>query len=492
MTVPPGPLPGGLDRDTIVAEVGRVLTALPHGASALVAISGGPDSTALAHLVAEARPDLALHLAHVRHGLRDDEADVRLVEAHAAALGLPLEIRAVEVAGSGDGVEAAARDARYRGLRRIASDVGAAWVLLGHTADDQAETVLLRIARGTGVDGLGAMTATRPDVGDADAGERDVVLVRPLLRVRRADVRGFIAGEGLAAVEDPMNRDRAFTRVRARHELLPALGEVGPDPVGALGRLADLARDDARALALEAAAAYAQRRRRYGPVECLPDRAVHEADPARARRLVRHLLAAVSGDPLPVEAAHVQAVLELDPGAAVDVPGSRVTRGGGWLAAAPHGLERPQPAPVAVPGTTPWSAAGLEIVATTGAEDHDGQLRMPLGLRWSPPRPSVPGVVVPPGGDAGLGTVVLGPGALRGLTVRARREGDRVTAAAGTRKLQDVLVDAGVPRAVRDLLPVVERDGAVLWIPGVAVDAEAARAGRERPAVRLHVRSAGP
>ena len=196
-----GPLPAGQSRAALLDEVVRVLAGIPADAALVVACSGGPDSSALAHLVAEARPDVHLHLVHVRHGLRDDDRrDVEVVRTHAAWLDVPLAIVDVEVVPDGHGTEAAARDARYAALRTEAATSGAHAIAVGHTADDQAETVLFRLARGTGIDGLAAMDAVSGD------------LLRPLLRLRRDDVHRFVALEGLPHAEDPTNQDPAVRR----------------------------------------------------------------------------------------------------------------------------------------------------------------------------------------------------------------------------------------------------------------------------------------
>lgn len=485
---PPGPLPPGIDREGLVAEVSRALEALPAGAGALVALSGGPDSTALAHLVAEARPDLELSLGHVRHGLRDDAADLDTVRDHAHALGLPLRIAEVDVLRRGQGLEAAARDARYAALRRLAREADAGWIILGHTADDQAETLLLRIARGTGVSGLAGMAALSGD------------LVRPLLRLRRSDIRRFVTLEELRTVEDPTNRDPAIRRARARHSVLPAFEALAPDPVGALGRLADLARVDAGYLEAEAARVALTAVRPYGPARAIATEALARLDAAVAPRVVRRLLAAVRGTPMAVTAAHVNAVLALQPGQAVDLPGATVTLGGGWLAAVPHQPPEAVIAPLAVPGTTSWPPADVDVVVVA-SRDSVAQPHLPRGRQRA--ADVVPEQALPPGGDPTLGQVVLG--GLEGdegdgtalspshagpaeLVVRPRRPGDRVRGRAGTQKLQDLFVDAGIPRAVRDLVPVVALGERLLWVPGVAVDAPADAAGRVMPDLHIAVR----
>lgn len=471
-TGPTGPLGPGLSGDEVVAEVGRVLAPLPRDAAAVVAASGGPDSTALAHLTAAARPDLRLTLAHVRHGLRDDRADVAAAQRLATVLGLPLEVTEVTVEPAGEGVEAAARRARYAALRAAAVAAGAGAVLVGHTAEDQAETLLLRIARGTGVGGLGGMDPIRPH-------GRDLQIIRPLLRVRRPDLRRFVAQQGLEVAEDPTNRDPTVRRAVVRHEILPLLQRVGADPVGALARLADLAREDDRLLDRQAAAVAATLVRPYGPARALPTDALDALDPATARRVLRRLLDEVRPGRPPLAAGHVDAVVALRPGDAVDLPGATVTRGGGWLAAVPQRLSRGAPVPLQVPGVTPWRPAGVAIAARPASRLAPGPRRSAGDAASS--------ATVPPGGDAALVAVLLGADATTGLSVRTRRPGDRLRTAAGTRKLQDVLVDAGVPRAVRDLLPVVVRADRVLWVPGVVVDTDAAAAGAARPALALTV-----
>ncbi|MBW3659979.1 MAG: tRNA lysidine(34) synthetase TilS [Actinobacteria bacterium] len=476
-TPPPGPLPEGQSRDRILAEVGRALDVVPEGTTVLVALSGGPDSTALAYLTAEARPDLQLVLGHVRHGLRDDREDVRVVTDHARFLGARLEVAEVVVRPTGEGVEAAARAHRYAALRRQAREAGAAFVLLGHTAEDQAETVLMRLARGTGVPGLGGMAVNRGG------------LLRPMLRLRRSDVRRFVVHEGLAAVEDPMNRDRTFTRTIARSEVLPVLARLGPDPVAALARLADVARDDADKLDLDASQVLVGIVRRYGPVWLLRRDDLDGLHPAIANRVVRDVVSHARGTDDPPSASQVARVLSLEAGAAADLPGVSATAGGGWLAIGPQDLVEAPDVPLAVPGRTRWGPGRVDVVAIdeSSARPADRQLALDLGERWSPPDVEVPPGLVPPGGRDELGRVVLGEVHVPELVVRARRPGDRIRTGGGTRKLQDVLVDAGVPRLIRDLVPLVAHGDRVLWVPGIAVDAAALAAGRRSPRLLLHL-----
>lgn len=219
------------------------LAALPEGSTVIVALSGGADSLALAAATAFEASRLGLRAASltVDHGLQDDSAEVAARAARTAAeLGLdPLIVR-VDVAGEG-GPEAAARDARYGVLRDAAADVRAAAVLLGHTLDDQAETVLLGLARGSGAASLQGMAPVRED----DDGVR---WVRPLLGVRRETTRAFCAASALDPWDDPHNLDDRYARVRVRERVLPVLeAELGPGIAEALVRTAEQLREDAEA-----------------------------------------------------------------------------------------------------------------------------------------------------------------------------------------------------------------------------------------------------
>ncbi len=219
------------------------LAELPEGSTVIVALSGGADSLALAAATAFEAPKLGVRAASltVDHGLQDDSAEVASGAARTAAeLGLdPLLVR-VDVAGEG-GPEAAARDARYGVLRDAAIDVGAAAVLLGHTLDDQAETVLLGLARGSGAASLQGMAPVRED----DDGVR---WVRPLLGVRRETTRAFCAASALEPWDDPHNIDGRYARVRVRERVLPVIeAELGPGIAEALARTAEQLREDAEA-----------------------------------------------------------------------------------------------------------------------------------------------------------------------------------------------------------------------------------------------------
>ena len=225
--------------------VRTALADLPDGATVLVALSGGADSLALtAATVFEARArDMKVFSLTVDHQL---QAGSDRVAATAAAMAERLGVddalqTAVDVSGRGEGLEAAARGARYAALRGIADAERAAAVLLGHTLDDQAETVLLGLARGSGATSLQGMAPVRED-------EDGLRWIRPLLTVRRETTRAFCAASDLEVWDDPHNTDARFARVRARENVLPVLeAELGPGIAQALARTAEQLREDAEA-----------------------------------------------------------------------------------------------------------------------------------------------------------------------------------------------------------------------------------------------------
>ncbi len=241
-------MPGGSgtlpppERVAAVARVRRAVTTavdrrgvIAPGESVLIACSGGPDSTALLDAVARLAPPRGwrLAIAHVDHGLRAGSAsEANVVAALAAARGLPFRSILVEVEAGGS-LQDHARNARHAALKAEATRVGASLIALGHTADDQAETVLMRLLAGASPAGLPAMA------------ERERGLARPLLRVWRDATIAYCAALGIEPLVDPSNADPRFLRSRVRNEVIPALEAVFP---GARRRLVVLAQRQRRLL----------------------------------------------------------------------------------------------------------------------------------------------------------------------------------------------------------------------------------------------------
>lgn len=238
--------PGTLAPHERVPEVARVRRAVARaldrdavlvpGERVVVAVSGGPDSTALLDALARLAPPrrLDLHVAHVDHGLREGSAaEAEAVGALAMSRGLPFHALRVDVDAAGGSLQDRARTARHAALRGLAAELEATAIALGHTADDQAETVLMRALQGATPRSLRAMSP------------RDGMLARPLLRLWRVQTVAYCAALGLPVLDDPANADPRFLRSRVRHQVLPLLEEVFP---AARRRLVALAEHQRRLL----------------------------------------------------------------------------------------------------------------------------------------------------------------------------------------------------------------------------------------------------
>lgn len=439
----------------------RVLTTvrkhdlLPAGTRVLAAVSGGADSVALAlvlgRLAATGALDCTLAgLAHLHHGLRgaDADADARFVGALAARLGVPCVTGREDVAArareAGESIETAARRARYAFLDATAASLGATRIATGHTADDQAETLLLRLLRGAGLPGLSGI---RP---------RNGIVIRPLLDAGRADVQAFLQAEGQPWRDDASNADRGIPRNRVRHELMPVLRSIaGPSVTGVLARTAALVRDDADELDRQAI----EMARRDVLTDSSGTRmaiaGLDAAGPALGRRIVRAALAAAAGGRFH-SLEHVEAVRSLireDAPSSVQVPGAVARRDGGVIRvdAAPAGARvAPFEAPLEVPGSVALPEAGVTIAAEVGRCGPDDIAR----LESRGDRVAVQGV------DDAV------------LSVRSRRPGDtfRPLGAPGRRKVQDLFVDRKLARSERDRVPlVVDGKGRIVWVVGHAI-----------------------
>jgi tRNA(Ile)-lysidine synthase len=276
----PGAISKALTRHPFTQRVRRALLAHTHrGQRVLLAVSGGPDSTAMAIAVSAFGPyaGLGLGVASIDHGLRPESAaEVVEVARLAARLGLPFHTQQIRVA-HGAGVEDRARTLRYRALRTIAETEGYDFIATAHTANDQAETVVFRLARGAALRGQRGVLARRGRI------------IRPLLDVERGDVEAFLEAAGVSALVDPSNQDPTYTRVRVRSQVVPAIvRSVGKGSVRNMARSASLAAED-EALLEQLSRKLYRRNVKVVPEGLLADgRALAKAEPALVRRaLVR-------------------------------------------------------------------------------------------------------------------------------------------------------------------------------------------------------------
>lgn len=276
----------------------------------VIAVSGGPDSMALFFALlrigraSKSGPELVV--AHLDHGLRPSSSeDARFVAQAAANAGIEAVVERIDVAAEAasrrENIEATGRAVRYGFLARVAAERRAEAVATGHTATDQAETVVMRLARGTGVDGLAGIAASR----ELATGTR---LVRPMIDSTRDDVLAYCLDREIRFLEDATNADLQRSRAFARHELLPRLERVSPGAAANFARAARLAEDDRKFFSLRVAETMAAWGvATVGRVE-LPVAAVAALEPALRRRVLREAVRRARGDLVRIDMGHIEAI----------------------------------------------------------------------------------------------------------------------------------------------------------------------------------------
>jgi len=395
-----------------VAEVIRRYAIFAPGDRVLVAVSGGSDSLALLTILHELAPalSLSLHVAHFDHRWRANSADdARFVEDIAGRWGYATTIGLANPAAPH--TEDTARVARYQFLRTTAAAAGNNVIALGHTQDDQIETLLLHLLRGAGTHGLAGM---RPRAGE---------LARPLLTTSRKEITDFLRDRNLTPRVDPSNTDPRFARNRLRQSILPALDAFNPKARSLLARAADI-------LAAEDAFLNEETERAFEP-KLLDDRANFiTRPPALQRRLLRRLLPDLTYE-------HIEALRDLiesgQTGRRLILPGTRTAYVAENRIVVRPATDKSKPKPrltVRPCGCDPATFKGRDSVAHVDS----ASIKSPL-------------------------------------MVSARKPGDRLQPLGfpHPKKLQDILVDAHVPRYLRDTLPIVRDQEGIVWIPGVTI-----------------------
>jgi tRNA(Ile)-lysidine synthase len=380
---------GSIPASATIAGLVDASGLVPPGSRVLAAVSGGPDSTALLLALHELGRDVVG--AHFDHALRPDSAaDAEAVAALCKRLSVPLVTERRSGSLAPGSLQAAARAARYSFLERAADAHGRDLIAVAHTADDQAETVVMNLLRGSGPAGLRGMPDRRGRV------------VRPLLAATRAQVVEYLEQAGVTPREDPSNRDRRFLRARVRHLLMPRLDRP---TLLAIAAAAQRFRDRVAAAASDSA-----------------------REPALRMEALRRLYRAAGGADPGLTRGHLAAMDRL----------AQARRTGASLALPGHLVFRVLP-------------DGMEI----------GPTRKPPAAAWRLRERRCSGCSDPAAAHLAAGELSLGH---RSPGLRLQRPGG------GTRKLQDLLVDAHVPRHLRDELPLVFLDGRLAWVPGVALD----------------------
>jgi tRNA(Ile)-lysidine synthase len=427
-----GSADGALDA---LAEVVRRSALVDAISSGVVLISGGPDSACAAAGLARAIGAQDVHALHVNYGLRKEaDRDERICRDLCGRLRIDLHIERPEHLHGN--LQAAARESRYAAAEQLRARTGGDWIATGHTRTDLAETVLYRLAVSPGTRALRGLPAQSGRV------------VRPLLELERAHTRCLATQASLPFADDETNLEPGFARNRVRSEVLPVLRELSRAAERNIAETQAELMEEAHLLervvleALEAAGAGA------GAVAIRAD-ALEGSEPALRRLALRALAERATGRPVPLGRRHAEQIMRL----AALPEGGEVDLGHGVRASCEHGLIRflvsseadaaPEPASLRVPGSCrfgPWEVR---------AEVH-------------------PGSIEPAGPDlATLDAEVLG----EELVVRTWREGDRMRPLGmeGSKSLQDLFADHGVPRSLRHHLPVVTAAGRVVWVAGVAV-----------------------
>lgn len=428
---------------------------LETGEPVLAALSGGADSVALLRvLLALGYPVRAFHLNHCLRGAESDRDEV-FCRTLCERLGVPLTVERIDVgawaAQAGEGVEAAARCIRYE---RLAAAAQGAKIATAHTADDNLETMLFHLSRGTGPKGLAGIPPVRGDI------------IRPLIGVERAQVEAYLTELGQDFVTDSTNLSGDYTRNRIRHEVVPVLRQINPAVCGAAVRLSGLLRQDEAFLREQAEACLTRAARPDGTWETAPLREAHPA--VRSRALRR--MAAQSGMPMrDFTAQHVQALEGLletdDPSAECDLPHGYCARR--EYGAVRLGKRETLPERCEIPLAVPFEGTIWQ-----------GAVRLSL-------RPLEKNAVFYKSFNTfcvDCGTIDSGS-----LCVRTRCAGDRLrlTGNGGSRTLKKLMIDRKIPRLRRDGLAVVADKYGVIAVQDVGMDYSRRPQGGPRMQIKI-------
>ncbi len=435
----------------------------------LVAVSGGPDSVCLLHVLVQLQPELGirLHLAHLNHQLRGVEAedDARYVTELAYRLGIPATIESRNVRSYQTrqrlSLEEAAREVRYTFLAQVAGTVGASQMAVGHTRDDHVETVLMHLIRGAGTRGLRGL---QPGV-TRQIGTGKLTVIRPLLTVNREEIAGYCRYHQLTPRHDTSNRSLSPLRNRIRLKLLPFLKNYNPRITEALLRTSRIAHDDLAFLDSTARRIWDNLAQRQANTISLAKEEFLELPPALQRHLLRIAVEKLLGDLRDIEARHIEDLM-----AALTKPtGKKLNLPGGitftidyhrYLLGADEPVSSPFPPlsgefPLKLPGET--KLPGWQITATiTDREQLAAEVKS-AGNGLTDNRFTAYFDFVKTGDS---------------LVVRARRRGDRFQPLGlnQSKKLGEFMIDARIPRSWRQQVPIIGSPGQIIWVVGWRVD----------------------
>jgi tRNA(Ile)-lysidine synthase len=433
------------------------------GRKLLVAVSGGPDSVCLLSILAGLREELGieLHVAHLNHRLRGDDADadVGYVAELSRRLGIPASVESRDVraykAQHHTSLEEAAREVRYSFLAQVAVEVGAESVAVGHSADDHVETILMHLIRGSGTRGLrGLQPVSRLHITGTD-----LVIIRPLLELSREETTGYCRQHGLNPRTDASNYSLTPFRNRIRHELLPQLQKYNPQIAKSLLRTARIAADDLDFIDIELAGVWGKITRKESDSIIFDKESLNKLSPSLVRHAIRAAIESLLGNLRDIEAVHIEDIID-----ALDKPAGKVI-------CLPDGLNFTVEYDRYILGT---DSAALSPFPALGAETII----------------SVPGNTTVPGWD--VEAAVIAPSAVKNiekeaddfsaffdyqvtgnrLTVRCRKPGDRFQPLGmeKPKKLNEYMIDARIPRTWRRRIPLVVSPEQIVWVVGWRMD----------------------
>jgi len=479
---------------------------IPRKELVVVGVSGGADSVCLLHVLAKWRKRLGirLHIAHLNHQLRgvESEADAEYVSNLAGSLGIPSTIDRQDVAAyrakKNCSIEEAARELRYAFLARVAREVGARRIATGHTRDDQVETILMHILRGTGITGLCGLAPCSPMMYDSQgmsspaspmslrdspsslrAKRSNLLVIRPLLDITRAETASYCQEHQLESRIDSSNLSPSFFRNRLRLHLLPLLRQYNPSIDQALLRLADIAKEDNAFIEQQASGLWDEVARQENNTIYLDKKQVAGLPIALQRHLLRAAVTKLAGDVRDIEASHIEAarsLLNKPASKRIPLPHGLICQGGynELVIASPPSViaseakqsqfppcpfpPLPGKFPLKVPGKTVFP--GWKVIASI--------VRERMASPSSRGAPSTSERTYQSNLVAHFDFHKTGTK----LFVRQRRPGDRFQPLGMNmpKKLYEFMVDAKIPRSWRNHIPIVCSPRQIIWVAGWRID----------------------
>jgi tRNA(Ile)-lysidine synthase len=472
---------------------------IPHKELVVVGVSGGADSVCLLHVLAKCQKKLGikLHIAHLNHQLRgaESEADAEYVSNLAGSLGIPSTIDRQDVAAyrteRNCSIEEAARQLRYAFLARVAREVGANRIAIGHTRDDQVETILMHILRGTGITGLCGLAPCSPMAYDRQgmswlasplslrAKRSNLLVIRPLLDITREETTSYCQEHQLDPRIDSSNLSPSFFRNRLRLQLLPLLRQYNPSVDQALLRLADIAKEDNALIEQQASGWWDEVARQENNAIYLNRKQIASLPIALQRHLLRASVTKLAGDVRDIEASHIEAarsLLNKQASKRISLPHGFICQGGydelviasppsviaseAWQSQLPPCPFPPlsDEFPLKVPGKTVFP--GWKVIASI-VRERAASLSSQGTLSTS--ERTYQGNLVAHFDLHKTGTE---------LFIRQRQPGDRFQPLGMSmpKKLYEFMVDAKIPRSWRGHIPIVCSPQQIIWVVGWRID----------------------